>query len=135
MKSALAIAFDYRPSRGLAVAGLLIGALAAVSVMFCDLALWARLLLVVLVLVHGLYVVQRFLRDPIRRIACVEGGWLLVRGDGEEEAVRLRSSVRRGLLLVLEFVGERGRVRQVALTPENIDADLRRRLILLLAAS
>jgi hypothetical protein len=135
MKSALAIAFDYRPSRWIAAGALLIGALAALSALICDLPLGVRLLLAVAVLAYALHVVRRFLHDPIRRIACVEGGWLLARDDGEEEAVSLRSSVRRGVLLVLEFIDDGGGLRRVVLTPDNLEADLRRRLILLLAAS
>jgi hypothetical protein len=135
MKSALAIAFDYRPCRWVAAGTLLIGTLAVLGILVCDLAPWLRLLLAASVLVYALFATQRFLRDPLRRIACVDGAWLLCRHDGAEEVVSLRSSVRRGALLVLEFVKEGGGVRRVVLTPDNLDADLRRRLILLLAAT
>lgn len=133
MKSAPTIAFDYRPSRQLGVAGL---ALAAVAVLACWLAglpWWLRLSASLAALAFAAHVFPRFLRPRFRRIAWRSSGWTLVDANGHEHTADLCRHMRFGAwLLALEFRhGPRSRFHAV-IAPDNVDADTRRRLILLL---
>ncbi|MBN8480830.1 MAG: hypothetical protein J0L88_04475 [Xanthomonadales bacterium] len=133
MRSAPAIAFDYRPSRRLAVAAGLLAALAVLCVLLSGLPIGLRALLVVAVPLHALVTLRRFLAPPWVRIAHDAGGWRLVDRAGEAMATTLAGHVRLGPLLVLDFATpERPRFHCV-LTPDVSDADTRRRLHLVLA--
>ncbi len=71
--------------------------------------------------------------SPFRRIALRASGWTLVDAAGVEHTANLVAHVRLGTWLVLDFrSANRHRFRAV-LGPDNIDADTRRRLILLLS--
>lgn len=134
MKSAPAIAFDYRPCRGIgiAIAGMTAIALLAISRSGIGPAwIWP---LGVFALVTGLHALYRHFHPDTVRIARTDGGWLLVDRAGEERAVSLAGHARRGWLLVLQFDGERVGRRSFVLTTDNLDPDLRRRLMLVLAA-
>lgn len=133
MRSAPAIAFDYRPSRRLAVAAGLVAALAVASVLLSGLPIGLRASLAVAVPLYAGYKLRRFLAPPWVRIAHDAGGWRLIDRGGEGVASTLAGHVRRGPLLVLDFVTpERPRFTCV-LSPDVIDADTRRRLLLVLA--
>ena len=133
MKSAPAITFDYRPSRRLAIAATGVAALALVAVAMSGLPLVLRVVLAVVVVTCACIELRRFLQPPYVRIARDATGWRLVEPGGEVFAATLAGHVRRGPLLVLDFrvIGRR-RFHGV-LTPDVLDADVLRRLLLILA--
>ena len=132
MRSAPAIAFDYRPSRLLGGVGALVGLLAVAAPWASGLGTPLRLLVSLAALVLAASAIRRHARPRFRRIACREGEWFLLDGRGDEHPARLVTHTRIGVLLALEFAVGRSRARVVVL-PDNLDADTRRRLILLLA--
>jgi len=134
MKSAPEIAFDYQPSRLLAMAMVGMTVLAVVAAMLNGLALQWRVLPASLASTLGAFVLFRHYRPRFVRIAHGAGGWFLIDRHGKEHPANLMAHVRRGVLLVLEFGGELLPVTRIVLASDNCDADLRRRLILVLAA-
>lgn len=133
MKSALAIAFDYRPSRLVAAAAALVCIVAALAPWLSGLSLPLRAGLSLAALALGGAAIRRFLRAPFRRIALRSSGWLLIDASGREQPARLASHARLGAFLVLDFrPASRGRFRAL-LAPDNSDADTRRRLVPMLA--
>src|SRR5690606_13284777 len=95
-----------------------------------------RLVLAVAALALTVLALRKHLRPRTRRVAHGAGGWLLVDGEGNERSARLAAHVQRGNLLLLEFRAEEQPGHQrILLTTDNSDADLRRRLILVLAAT
>ena len=136
MKSAPAIAFDYRPSRRVAIAVVGVASLAILAVFLSGLSLGMRLVLALAALVLTVLALGKHLRPRIRRVAHGAGGWLLVDGEGNEGSARLVAHVQRGNLLLLDFRAEEQSGHQrILLTTDNSDADLRRRLVLVLAAT
>lgn len=133
MKSAPSIAFDYRPCRGLSVAIIGLILLALLAVFLSGLHLIVKLLLALLVAALGCVGLYRHLTTTTVRVARGEGGWLLVDADGGEMPVALIDHVRRGFFLVLSFHQEGVGKHSLVLTPDNSDAELRRRLMLILA--
>ena len=133
MKSAPAIAFDLRPSRR-------IGAVVCALVVLAMLAPWLTSLSTEVAAASslgafalGASALWRHRRPNFRRAAWRESGWVLLDRDGHEHPAELESQVRLGALLALGFRhGPRARFRFL-LAPDNLDADTRRRLILLLA--
>lgn len=133
MKSALAIAFDYRPSRLVAAAAALVCIVAALAPWLSNLSPPLCAALSLLALAVGGAAIARFLRPPFRRIALRSSGWLLIDASGREHPARLASHARLGAFLVLDFrPASRGRFRAL-LAPDNTDADTRRRLVPMLA--
>lgn len=133
MKSAPAIAFDYAPSRRLAAVAALMAMLAVVGVLKSGLAPSPQVILAVLVPIYAVIGLRRFLVPPFVRVARDASGWQLVGRAGDGVAATLRTHRRLGPLLVLEFeLATRQRFRFV-LTADVIDAELRRRLLLVLA--
>lgn len=133
MKSAPAIAFDYRPSRRLAFAAGGLAAMAIVALSVSGLPLLVRGVLAAIVVAYAGIGLRRFLAPPCVRIARDATGWRLVEPGGEAVAATLAGHVRRGPLLVLDFrVSGRPRFHAV-LTPDMLDTDTRRRLVLILA--
>ena len=130
-----AIAFDYRPCRGIAMAIVGVTVLALIGVSVSGLVVALKLLIVLAVLLYGLLSLKRHWRPQTVRIARGEGGWLLVDGVGTESVVALVDHAHRGFLLMLGFRKGDGPVQRFVLTPDNCTADLRRRLILSIAAS
>ena len=133
MRSAPAIAFDYRPSRRLALVSGAVALLAVVAVAASGLPDGLRVALVVAVPIHAAWVLRRFLAPPWVRVAHDAAGWRLVDRANEAVTTVLAGHVERGPLLVLEFrTPDRPRFHCV-LTPDVLDADTRRRLRLVLA--
>lgn len=135
MKSAPAIAFDFRPSRGIAMAitGMTLLAILAISLSGLS-APWTWLL-AIMAFAHGSWSLHRHLRPGAVRIAHGEGGWLLVDSDGNESPVVLVDHAHPGFLLMLGFRMDGGPIQRFVLTPDNCDAELRRRLLLMIAAN
>ena len=133
MKSAPGIAFDYRPSRQLGGVGLAVATLALLAPWLSGLPWPASLLLSLAVLALATRSLTRFMRPAFRRIAWHASGWVLVDAAGNERPAELRRHARFGAWLVLLDFRHATRTRFHALiAPDNLDADTRRRLILLL---
>ncbi len=132
MRSAPAIAFDYRPSRALGVLGVVVGMLAMAAPWGSGLGIPARIVVSLAALALTAGSLRRHVQPRVRRISCREGEWFLLDARGDEHAARLRGSTRLGPLLALGFTTGWGSTWLV-LAPDNLDADTRRRLILLLA--
>ncbi len=133
MKSAPGIAFDYRPSRLVALAAGAIAQLAGSGVLLSGLPLWQKIIIALIALISSVLGLQRHLARDIVRIARGEGGWRLLDREGRESVVTLAGHMQRGFLLVLAFSGDGRRQRRVVLAPDNIDRETRRRLLLVLA--
>ena len=133
MRSVPGIAFDYRPSRAVAAAVLLVTACGGLSPWLSDIPLTAKGLLASVAVASGLGATWRFLHPGFRGIAWGDAGWRLMHVSGSELAVELARQVRLGSLQVLEFTcGPRMRFHAI-LTPGNLDADTYRRLVVLLS--
>jgi toxin CptA len=133
MKSAPAIAFDVVPSRRVAAAAAAVALLALVAVVICGLPAWLRVVLAALVIVYAARGLRRFLMPPWTRVVRDASGWRLVDRDGSAVAATLAGHVRRGRLLVLDFRVHGQRRFHCVVTPDVIDADVFRRLWLVLA--
>lgn len=133
MKSAPGIAFDYRPSRLIALAVSAITLFAVLAVLLSGLPFWQKIVIALIALISGALGLRRHLTRDVVRIARGEGGWRLVDREGRESVVTLAGHVQRGFLLVLAFAGEGWRQRRLVLAPDNIDRETRRRLLLVLA--
>lgn len=129
MKSAPAIAFDYRPSRWvpLAIALLLLLALAAITTSGVP---WvAKVLLGAGALVHVVIALIRLYRPAIRRCAWyADGQWRVRDARGNDHAANLVRASVRGILIVLVLRSPVQRSSALVLLPDNCDADTHRRL-------
>jgi toxin CptA len=134
MKSAPSIAFDYRPSGTIAVAIVALTMLSLAGVSASGLAPVMKWSIAIVALACAARALRRHLAPGFVRVARGAGGWLLVDGDGAQSPVMLAAHVRRGFLLVLEFRQPGAGRCHAILTPDNTDAELRRRLALVLAA-
>jgi hypothetical protein len=132
MKSAPTIALDYRPSRAIAIAGALIVACAAGAPLLTGWPFAPKLAASLTAFGVGAASLLRFLRPPLCRIAYGEAGWQLHGRDRVHEA-ELVEHARIGAFLSLTWRLATGRRWHALLAPDNVDADLRRRVILLLA--
>jgi hypothetical protein len=135
MKSAPDIAFDYAPSRLILGGVLSCGVLAALAVMLSGLDGFLKIPLALFALGYAGQAAWRLRDCPVARMAHGEAGWILFDGSGNEEVVELDHHIRRGFLVVLAFGTGTRRLRRFVLAPDNLDADTRRRLLLVLAAS
>jgi len=93
----------------------------------------ARVALSLAALVIGIAALKRFMYGAYRRIAYQGSGWKLVDVDEAEHAVELMAHTRLGSWLVLDFRQARSRRFRAVLGQDNVDAETRRCLILLLA--
>jgi toxin CptA len=129
MKSAAAIAFDYRPSRWVAaaIASVTLLALAAIAVSGIPLAL--KIALASAASAYAAWSLRGFLRVNTRRIAWQQGGhWRIADIDGSEHVAELESGIVRGGWIVLRLRRADGRRIAIVLGPDNSDTDVRRRL-------
>jgi toxin CptA len=134
MKSAPAIAFDYRPSRWLLAALSCIMALALLAVGASAIPLLAKLLLDACACAYGAQAVRRLLRPVVRRCAWYETGhWRVRDAAGDDHAASLLRASVRGMLIVLVLRSELQRSVALVLLPDNCDADTHRRLRVRLA--
>jgi hypothetical protein len=133
MKSAPPIAFDYRPSRLLVAATVAIAATAAVSPWLSSLPPGACAALSALVVGSASGALARFVRPAFVRISHGAAGWTLLDHERGEHPALLVGHRRLGSMLVLDWRhGQRAHFRAVFM-PGNLDAETRRRLVLLLA--
>jgi len=134
MKSAPAIAFDYAPSRWLAVAIVMIALFALIAVAFAGVGTWLQLALACTVIAYVVHALRRHLRAQTLRAAWHEAGhWRVALVGGEERVAELRHAVARAGWLVLTLRAGNGERVVLILGPDNSDADVRRRLRVRLA--
>ncbi len=133
MRSAPAVAFDYRPSRralalfhGFAVA-------ACAAPWFSALPVAVQMTVSCSAAVIAIVESKAFRKPEFRRVAHTASGWRLVDEAGTEHAVDLVSHRRAAGCLALLFRDNARRRFPVVLTCDNIDSDTRRALIVLLA--
>ena len=133
MKSAPPIAFDYRPSRAVIAATGAVGFVAALAPWWSAAPLGLRIALSLGALGIAVVALHRYRSPPFHRIVRRASGWRLVDRDGSERVATLSAHRRFGAWLALDWrCAPRARFR-VLVTPDNLDADTRRRLVLLLA--
>lgn len=131
MKSAPTIAFDYRPSRVVAIAAAAVVVLALAAPLLSGLPVASRVVPAMLALLAGSASITRFLRPHLHRVTHGATGWQLVGDDAVHEAT-LVSHARLGAFITLSWRIASGGRRHAVLAPDNIDADTRRRVALLL---
>lgn len=133
MRSVPDIAFDYRPSRALVAAAIVVAVLAAFAASANGLPPAVRLAGIAAVIAATGVGLRRFLDPPFRRCAWRSSGWIGIDRDGEERMLALAGEVRIRPWLALDFrTPDRRRFRAV-LGPDNLDAPTRRRLAVLLS--
>ena len=129
MQSAPAIAFDYRPSRWLLAAGLVVAALALAALVLSGVPSVVKMALGIFVCSQVGVMIGRYLRPAVRRAAWQTGGqWRLADADGREHVAELLRSVVRGGWIVLNLRRSDGKRVVLILAPDNADTDTQRRL-------
>ena len=133
MKSAAAIAFDYRFSRWLVLAVLAVALLAMLSLRLSALTSGLQLLIAVSAAAHAAWCVRLLMKTP-RRLAWHEAGhWRVADADGTEHVAELDHAVARAGWIVLRLRRSDGLRFHIVLGPDNCGADVRRRLRVRLA--
>lgn len=134
MTSAPAIGFEYRPSRLLPRALVLVAAVANVAVAACALGLLLKLSLVAAVVTSSWLSLRRLAANPIAAAGwSADNAWTLHLLDHEDVTATLASFRVLGAFVLLRLqTAERG-TQIVLLAPDNSDADIRRRLRMRLA--
>jgi len=132
MKSAPTIAFDYAPSRLVAATAFVVLVLAIVAPWSSALPAVACIALSLLAIGAGMFVIRAFRTPRFVRIAYRGDGWVLLDRGGAEHAALLRAHRHLGAFVTLDWrYARRARFRAV-LAPDNLDAQTRRRLVVLL---
>lgn len=136
MKSAPAIAFDYRISQLLMVAVWVAAILAGFALAMSGMPWWCKLVVGMAAATYLLLVVRReYWRMPKRVVWQAAGHWTLLDRDEREQAASLRSVTLRGSWIFLSLDVEDRLPLRLVLAPDNCDADARRRLRVRLAQS
>jgi len=134
MKSAAAIAFDYRPSRWLAGAVLAVALLALVSLRLSALFWGWQLVVAASVCCYAATCVRRLLKSPLRRLAWHQAGhWRLADASGVEHVAEPVRAIVRANWILLSLRRSDGQKLHLILAPDNCAADVRRRLRVRLA--
>ena len=120
---------DWRPSRALAAALILLSLAAPAAVLASEMPRAAAWLLSAAALVHGAWLAARDWRRPPRRLLFTGDGRLLV--DGEEAAAPCLRW--RGPLAFLSWRDGAGRVQRLAWWPDTLPPSRRRALRLAFA--
>jgi len=133
MRSAPAIGFEWRPSRMLSACVVVLTGLAWAAVVMSGLPLWAKAILAIGTLVCGAGGLWRYRHPRVVALTWRSDGGVSIRlvgrGEGGEEVQgELRDARVLGFLIVLHLRWpDRGRA-SLWLLPDNLDADIRRRL-------
>jgi toxin CptA len=134
MKSAPAIAIDYRPSRRLAAAIGVVAVAATIALALSGMSLGFKLALGAGACAYAAFELCRFLlAAPRRAVWHAAGHWRILDGDGVEHTAELAGSVVRGDWIVLRLRRHNRAITALILAPDNSDADLRRQLRVRLA--
>jgi toxin CptA len=129
MKSAPAIAFDYRPSRWLLAALVAIVLLALAAVALSGLYAWLKLALLACVIAYAVLTLRGFLRPRFTHVTWHSAGhWRLRDAADSEQVAQLQHTVVLGVLIVLTLRFGPKRTLALPLFPDNCDAETRRRL-------
>lgn len=134
MRSLPEIAFDYRPSRLLVAAVVVVFVLALLAVAACGLNMWIKLALAAATLVYAAWTLRGFLCARFERVTWHSAGhWRLQSVDAEERPGEFVAATVLGPLIALTL--RIGPKRQIALLllPDNCDRETRRRLRVRLA--
>ena len=134
MTSAPAIGFEYRPSRWLPRALVVMAALAVLAVMLSALDPWLKPLLIAGVLVATWRAIRQLAANPIAAAGwSADNAWTVRLPDYEDVPATLASfRVLGGFVWLRLQTAERG-TRILLLAPDNSDADIRRRVRMRLA--
>jgi toxin CptA len=134
MKSAPAIAFDYRPSRRVAAGIVVIALLALVAVALSGIDPWIGSAIGFAACGYAALALWRFLASAVRRVAWHEAGhWRILDAEGRERVAELQHAVVRGAWMAFALRLADGRRVGLVLAPDNCTADVRRRLRVRLA--
>ena len=134
MKSATAIAFDYRFSRWLTLAIAVVSLLAIGSIFSSGAPVWAKTGLSLAMAGWAGWTISPLRRPLIVRAAWLPGGhWRVVDADGREFTAELVGGVARGPWIVLNLRRSDGKRLALILGPDNCDTDIRRHLRVRLA--
>jgi toxin CptA len=128
MTSAPAIAFEYRPSRLLRRALIGVATLAVASLLLGAWPWWCKLPAAAGVVLSLCIALRRWARTPVAAVGWSgEGGWRVLSAAGEDMPAELLSCRVIGGAAVLRLAWTGRRVALILL-PDNLDADMRRRL-------
>ena len=133
MRSAPAIAFDYRPSRLLIAASASMLVLALISIAASGLDAPWKIGLSAIALCACVGSLHRWTHPRWTRIAFGEAGWVLADQAGHEVPAELARYTKLGAMQVLTLRAG-SRVFHVVTLPDNLEPDLRRRLVLVVAS-
>lgn len=134
MTSAPAIGFEYRPSRLLRRALILLAVLALLAVLLSAVPDWLKLLLVLLVSVATWRVLRRLATAPVTAAGwSTDAAWTLHLHNDEDVPATLASFRVLGAFVLLRLQTVEQGAQVLLLTPDNSDADIRRRLRMRLA--
>jgi toxin CptA len=129
MKSATAVAFEYRPSRWIAAVVVLMAVLAFVAIALSGIPWWVGIVAVTSAAACAAFALGRFLRPLVRRAVWQQAGhWRVTDADGREFTTELTRGVARGAWIVLRLRRSDGRGFALILGPDNCTADTRRQL-------
>lgn len=134
MRSVPAISFEPRPSRQLLAASAVIAVLALLSILISALPWGYSMSAGISITVLAVFAIQRYRNPNYVAISHDQTGWQLRDRAGEWVAVMLRNHGQLGSWVILDFTTPSGRWNSL-LTSDVIDADTRRRLLLVLAAT
>ena len=136
MKSAPAIAFEYRPSRLLALAIVMLTLLALMALALCGLAWWIKLPLAGCAIVYATFSLSRFWRTPPIKVTWhTAGHWLIFGLRDQETVAELDHAVVHAGFIVLTLRCNDGKRLRLPLSPDICDPDTRRWLRVRLARS
>lgn len=128
------IAFDYRPSRWLLAALLIVAVLAFLGLILCAAPPWFKLSLAIVVLIYLGHSLRRLLQPNWTSLVWHgQGYWRLHAGSDDPHIAELIGSTRIGWMIVLRFRLHARQRFDAVLLPDNLDADTRRRLCVRLA--
>ncbi|AGG89468.1 MULTISPECIES: protein YgfX [Rhodanobacter] len=135
MTSAPAIGFEYRPSRRLRQALVLVAALAWLAVALSALPAWLKLLLAAAVAMATWHTLRRLAAAPVTAAGwSADDAWTLHLADHQDMPATLASFRVLGVFVLLRLHTAEQGVQMLLLAPDNSDADIRRRLRMRLAA-
>jgi toxin CptA len=134
MTSAPAIGFEYRPSRGFRQLLVAIALPAALAVLLSALAWWLKTLLALIVLLAAWRSVRAAANSPVAAAGWgAEDIWTVHLHSHEDLPATLASFRVLGACVLLRLKTSTHGMQVLLLTPDNSDADIRRRLRMRLA--
>ncbi|PZQ18656.1 MAG: hypothetical protein DI564_05025 [Rhodanobacter denitrificans] len=133
MRSAPAIAFDYRPSRLLAAALVVMTALAVAAIAANGLDAPWKIGLSAIALCACVWSLHRWTHPRWMRIAFGDAGWVLADQAGHEVPAELTRYAKLGAMQVLTLQAE-SRSFDAVILLDNLEPNLRRRLVLVVAS-